>query len=268
MTNKKQQTYQVVDLSPEHESLYFQCLEDWSDDMKEAGSHKENWYRRMKGRGLGVKIALDAEGRVGGMIQYAPIEYSAAEGKDLYFILCIWVHGNKKGRGNFQKRGMGQALLRAAEDDVRKRGAKGMVAWGVRLPVFMRASWFKKRGYLPVDKLGGMILLWKPFGDGAAPPRWIREKKRPEPVENKAAVTVFLNGWCPVMNMTFERAKRAAAEIGDKVVFRSVDTFDRAAVDEWGIVDALFIDAKQMRTGPPPSYKKIHKAIAKKARTK
>jgi len=266
MTTKNLRNYQVVDLSPEHENLYFKCLEDWSDDMKEAGSHKESWYRRMKDRGLGVKIALDADGQVGGMIQYAPIEYSAAAGKGLYFILCIWVHGRKEGRGNFQKRGMGQALLRAVEEDVRTRGAKGLAAWGVRLPVFMRASWFKKQGYLPVDKNGMMVLLWKPFAGDAEPPRWIREKKRPELVEGKVAVTAFLNGWCPAMNMTFERAKRAAAEIGDKVVFRSIDTFERPVMDEWGIQDALFIDGKQMRTGPPPSYKKIHKAIAKKAR--
>jgi GNAT superfamily N-acetyltransferase len=259
-------TYRIIDLSAEHESLYFQCLEDWSDDIKEAGSHKETWYRRMKDRGLGVKIALDRDGRVGGMIQYVPIEYSSAEGKDLYFILCIWVHGHKQGRGNFQKRGMGQALLRAAEEDVRARGAKGLAAWGVRLPFFMRASWFKKRGYRPVDRVGMMVLLWKPFAADAEPPRWIREKKKPELIEGKVAVTAFLNGWCPAMNMTFERARRAAAEVGDKVVFRPVDTFERPAVDEWGIMDALFIDGKSMRTGPPPSYKKIHRTIAKKAR--
>jgi len=267
MTAKNRQYYQIVDLPPEHESLYFQCLEDWSDEVKEAGSHKESWYRRMKDRGLGVKIALTADGQVGGMIQYVPIEYSSAVGKDLYFILCIWVHGRKEGRGNFQKRGMGQALLRAVEEDIRTRGAKGLAAWGVRLPVFMKASWFKKQGYRPVDRNGIMVLLWKPFAGDAEPPRWIREKKRPELVEGKVAVTAFLNGWCPAMNMTFERAKRAAAAIGDKVVFRSIDTFERPVMDEWGIQDAIYIDAKQMRTGPPPSYKKIHKAIAKKTRS-
>ena len=42
---------------------------------------------------------------------------------------------------------MGKALLQAAERDAKERGARGMAAWGMSLPVFMRASWFKKQGY-------------------------------------------------------------------------------------------------------------------------
>ena len=64
----------VIDLPKEHEQLYYVCLEDWSDEMKEAGNHKESWHKRMKERGLRVKLALDDAGQVGGMIQYVPIE--------------------------------------------------------------------------------------------------------------------------------------------------------------------------------------------------
>ncbi len=32
---------------------------------------------------------------------------------------------------------------------------------------------------------------------------------------------------------------------------------------EWGISDALYIDDKQVRTGPPPSYKKIKEKIVR-----
>lgn len=257
---------QIIDLNDEHKNLYFACLEDWSEEIKEAGNHKELWYEKMKDKGLRVKLALSDDGRVAGMIQYAPIEYSFAEGKDLYFIYCIWIHGHKKGRGNFQKKGMGKALLRAAEEDAKEKGAKGIAAWGMALPVFMRASWFKKQGYRPVDKMGFQVLLWKPFEKEAAPPRWIRKKKDPETTAGKVTVTTFLNGWCPAMNMTYERAKRASTEFGDKVAFRSIDTFDREVFLEWGIADALFVDKKQIRTGPPPSYKKIKKKISKSAR--
>ncbi len=57
------------------------------------------------------------------------------EHRSLYFILCIWVHGHKQGPGNLQKRGMGKALLQAAEDDARDLGAKGIAAWGLWLPI-------------------------------------------------------------------------------------------------------------------------------------
>ncbi len=258
----------IIDLANEYKPLYFVCLEDWSEEGREAGNHKEIWYSKMKNKGLRVKLALDDSGEVGGMIQYIPIEHSFAEGKALYFINCIWVHGHKQGRGNFQKRGLGKALLQAAENDVKAIGTKGMVAWGIPLPFWMKASWFKKQGYTKVDKQGflGEVLLWKPFTHDVIPPKWIKQRKKPEMIPGKVTVTAFLNGWCMAQNLVFERAKRAASEFGDKVVFREIDTFDRESFLEWGIVDALFIDDKKMRAGPPPSYEKIKNAIAKRVR--
>ena len=31
---------EIIDLTGKHESLYFLCLEDWSDEIKEAGNNK------------------------------------------------------------------------------------------------------------------------------------------------------------------------------------------------------------------------------------
>ena len=256
----------IIDLTEEHKQLYFKCLEDWSDEMKEAGDHKACWYKKMKDQGLGVKLATDDKGTVGGMIQYVPIEYSPAEGQDLYFVPCIWVHGYKKGRGNFQKKGMGKALLKAAEEDVKKRGAKGLVAWGISMPFWMKASWYKKQGYQKVDNLKGAVLLWKPSAEDAQPPRWVHPRQKPQGELGKVIVTAFHNGCCPAQGLALERARRAAVELGDKVTFRSIDTFDRNEFLKWGIADGLFIDDKEVRTGPPPSYKKIRKKIAKKVK--
>lgn len=256
----------VIDLAPEHEKLYFSCLEDWSEEMKEAGEHKESWFRKMKDGGLRVKLALDDAGNVGGMVQCVPIEQSMVEGRGLYFVDCIWVHGHDKGRGDFQGKGMGTALLQAAEEDVKGLGASGLAAWGLLLPFWMKASWFRKHGYRGVDRMGMQSLLWKPFTGEAVRPRWIRQQKAPGSLPGKVAVTAFLNGWCPAQNITFERARRAAAEVGDKVVFQPIYTSDRQTFLEWGISDALYIDGKRVRTGPPPSYDKIKGLIEKRAR--
>jgi GNAT superfamily N-acetyltransferase len=256
----------IIDLGSEHEALYFQCLEDWSEEIREAGSHKERWYRRMKGRGLRVKLALDDAGTVGGMIQYLPIEQSDVAGSGLYFIYCVWVHGYAKGRGDFQKRGMGSALLEAAEADARSLGATGMAAWGVALPFWMRAAWFRRHGYVPADRQGMMVLLWKRFDPTAQPPGWIHKKKVPAPRPGRVTVTAFINGWCPAQNMAAERARRAAAELGDRVVFEEYHTGDRAVFDEWGISDALFVDGREVRTGPPPSYERLRSIIARRLR--
>ncbi len=254
----------IIDLKPEFLDTYLCCLEDYSDEIKEGQAHKRRWYEAMKDRGLRVKLAVE-DGKAVGMIHYVPIGESFAEGRDLYFVHCVWVHAHKgKGVGDRRKHGIGTALVKAAEEDARVLGAKGLVVWGMPIPVFMRASWFKKKGYKKADRDGMMVLLWKPFTEDAAAPRWIRVKEKPGKIDGRVAVDAFVHGWCPAMNMCFERAKRAAKELGDAVEFRPVETLDRAVYLDRGIADGLFIDGKAVRTGPPPSYEKIRKKIAKK----
>jgi hypothetical protein len=108
------------------------------------------------------------------------------------------------------------------------------------------------------------LLLWKPFCNEATPPHWFKTRKKHPLTPGKVTVTAFVNGWCMAQNLSYERAKRAAAEFGDKVVFNEIDTVDRRTVEQWGYSDALFIDDKQVRTGPPPSYEKIQRLIAKR----
>jgi GNAT superfamily N-acetyltransferase len=255
----------VIDLTEEHKTSYLVCLEDWSAEIKEAGKIKEQWVEKMKSKGLRVKLAVDEKGVVGGMIQYFPIEHSWIEGKDLYFIGCIWVHGYKKGRGDFRGKGMGKAMLKAAEEDVKKLGSKGIVAWGIPLPFWMKASWFKKQGYKKADQKGflGEVLLWKSFAEDAVPPKWIQPKKKPGRSPGKVSVTCLNNGWCPAQNLACERTKRAASVFGDKVELEVIDTFEKKNFDEWGISDAIYIDGKKVWTGPPPSYEKLKSKIKK-----
>ena len=217
----------VIDLTEDKKDLFCLCLEDWSEDAKESGPKRRHWLERNQAQGLRAKLALDDDGVEGGMIQYGPIEHSFVDGSDLYFIYCIHVHGYKQGRGNFQKHGMGKALLAAAEEDARQLGAKGMAAWGIWLPFWMKASWFKKQGYHKIDKNGMAALLWKPLKENASPPRWIKEKKKPKRIKGKVTVTSFINGWCPAQNIVHERAKRASQEFGELVAFQEIQTFDR-----------------------------------------
>jgi N-acetylglutamate synthase-like GNAT family acetyltransferase len=256
----------IADISPETESHYFCCLEEYSDEIKEGCGYKQKWYNQMKDKGLKVKFAIDDNNIVGGMIQYIPIEHSIVEGTDLFVVLCIWVHGHKQGRGNYRNKGMGKALLKAAEEDARQMGANGLVTWGLMIPVFMRASWFKKQGYKIVDKSGMMRLLWKPFNENANPPKFIKPKKQPSKGEGKVNVAIFRNGWCQAMNTAFERARRASKEFPGKVNLQEFETINKEVVKEWGINDALYIDGKEIRVGPPPSYRKIRRRIEKRVK--
>jgi hypothetical protein len=111
-----------------------------------------------------------------------------------------------------------------------------------------------------------MVLLWKPFSDEAEVPKWIRRKKKPGKTGGRVTVSAFISGWCPAQNLVYERSRRAAGQFGDKVLFESYDTLEREVFREWGISDGLFIDGKEVRTGPPPSFDKIKGLIEKRVR--
>jgi GNAT superfamily N-acetyltransferase len=255
---------EIVDLSDEYEHTYCRCLEDWSEEMKEAGDYKETWLERKKKEGLRVKLARNEAGQLVGMIHYAPIAAAPAVGIDLYYVYCIWIHGYKEGVGNFQKRGIGSALLEAAEADAKSLGAKGLAAWGIMLPFFMRSSWFKKRGYRRADKEGMIELVWKPFSADAVSPTLLRMKKKPAVTKDRVTVTCFRNGWCPAQNLACERMKRAVSEQSGKVDYVEIDTDNRENLAEWGIADGIFIDDKAVAFGPPPTYDKLRKTLQKK----
>ena len=259
---------QIIDLTPEREPDYLCCLEPWSDEMKDAGDLKPRWYARMKDLGLIVKLALDDDGQVAGMIQAWPVEHSWLDGRDCYVIGCTWVHAYEgKGVGDRRGKGLGKALLAAAEDEARQRGAKGMAAWGLWIPVWMKASWYKKHGYRNADRQGLVRLVFKPFVDGAEPPRLVPVKKKPRRVPGQVTVTAFVNGWCPGQNIAAERARTAVQSLDDpRVVYHRIDTSDRATLLEWGQSDALFIDGKRTGGGPPPAYDKLRALMAKRLR--
>jgi len=253
----------VIDLAAEHRDLFAICLEDWSAEAKEAGPRRAQWIERFLARGLRAKLAVDDAGKVGGMIQYLPIAQSCVQGTGLYLILCIWIPDLK--HGGFRGSGTGTALLEAAEADARQLGAQGMAAWGIWLPFWMKASWFKRHGYRKADRRGMAVLLWKPFSADAEPPRWYpRRRVFPDPVPGKVNITAFVNGWCMAGNLTAERARRAAVELGDKVAYVEVDTSEPGAVAKWGVSDAVFVDGREVRSGPPPTYEKMRAIIAKR----
>jgi GNAT superfamily N-acetyltransferase len=258
----------VIDLGPEHRNLFAVCLEDWSPEAREGGPRRAAWVERFLARGLRAKLAVDDAGTVGGMIQYLPIEQSFVDGEGLYFIPCIWVHGHRRGRGDFRGHGMGEALLAAAEADARALGAKGMAAWGLWLPFWMRARWYRRHGYRPADRQGVSALVWKPFAADARPPRWF-PRGAPPPARaepGKVTVTAYSNGWCMAANVTCARARRAAAEFGDRAVFREVDTSEPGTVARCGFSDAVFVDGKPVTAGPPPGYAKLRARIERQVR--
>jgi hypothetical protein len=127
----------------------------------------------------------------------------------------------------------------------------------------MKASWFKKHGYRGVDRKGMRELVWKPFVADAAAPSWVEEKPVPVGTPGQIEVTAFQTGWCPAANLVYERARRAADELGPEVHFTTIDTSDREAFVRCGHSDEVFVNGRPLQRGAPPSYKTVRRKIAR-----
>jgi len=258
---------QIIDLDKKNEHSYMVCMEEWNESIVKAKPIKEKWCRKMSGKGLRVKLALTDDGDVGGMIEYMPIEESYADGKNLYFINCIWVHGHpEKGVGNVQGWGMGKALLKAAEDDALSLDVKGMVAWGIAQNFWMTAAWYEKQGYKRIDQERMYALVWKPFTPDAVPPKWHRGKFEQELVPGKVKITAFFHGQCPAQNAVYMNAKRVAEEFGDKVVFEEISMNRAENRRKYGLDTGLYVDGKNISEGPPVGYEQIKAAVGERVK--
>jgi hypothetical protein len=249
--------FTIVELNEELKPAFCACLTPDDPALKEAGDMKKEWLARQQPDDFGARVALSPEGIPCGMIQYLPADRSGIEGPGLWFVFCIWIPDRKRNpAGNLRRTGMGRALLAAAEEDVRSRGADGVVAWGTPLPFFMKSSWFKKQGYRLADKKGIMELCWKPFNERALSPFWKNPGWADSDIKqvagSKAKVTAYVNGICPAMNMVHNRFVRAVGEMDGKVVLESITP---------ARTDAVLINGREFPMGPPPSYKKILKAL-------
>ncbi|PKN74054.1 MAG: hypothetical protein CVU50_00320 [Candidatus Cloacimonetes bacterium HGW-Cloacimonetes-3] len=251
----------VRDITETDLPMYYCCLESYADVLKQGTALKQKWYNQMKVKGLRVKLAVDDDGTVAGMIQYIPVEHTNITGKDMYYIYCIWVHGHKQGIGNRQKRGMGKALLKAAENDAMENGAKGIIAWGLRIPVWMKAAWFRKQGFISADKQGMLALMYKPFTTGTQKPSFPKQAKKPDIGKDKVILSDFVCGWCSSTNVTHANAVKLAAELPDKVELVTYDTNDRDVQAEWGIGEGLFINGKEVRSAPPLAYDELKRKV-------
>lgn len=261
----KKEVFTIEALSDKSLGPYCSCLEEWSKEIKEAGNLKCSWVEKMKGRGLGVQMACNSKGEYVGMIQYVPSEFSTVSGKGNYHIHCCWVHAYKgKGVGDWRKKGIGKALLLAAEDDIRSRGGKSVSAWGLSIPVWMKASWYKKQGYKAADKDGMALLMWKSLSEDGVKPEWRKPSSDLNlKSDKKLKIISFINGVCPAANVGHERIKRILKDYDASIEYSVFENIEPEDIQKRGITDALYINGKNIPLGPPPKEKMLRKVIDK-----
>jgi len=243
-----------------------------SDEINISAKKRLAWLKKMHDIGLRVKVAF-LEGKPAGFLHLIPIEYSpwGPIGKDLMFSPCLCVDDKWKGKG------LGKALLQAAEEEARKQEKKALVTYGYYGDFwFMPASFFEKHGFSVVERrkvtsegqkdlLNEIVLLWKVFDETAEPPQFLNPKYEFKPVDGKVVVDLFSNVFCKELEA--QRVREIVKEFGDKVILNEYPAEDRTIFWRYQLFRAIFINGKEIGwgyTAPRDGIKKaIQEALAK-----
>ncbi|MFX1513884.1 MAG: GNAT family N-acetyltransferase [Promethearchaeota archaeon] len=238
-----------------------------SEESDAAAETRSEWYRKMYPLGFRTKVAFIDEKPVG-YLHLIPIEHShwGPLGEDLMVIYCLNVHNEMKGKG------IGRALLQAAEDETKKQGKKALVveAYYYEDFWFIPALFFERNGFIPIERkkvikegekdfLDEAAILWKVFDESAEPPCFAVPNFEFQPIENKVVVDLFSDSFCKPIEA--QRVRDVVQEFGDKVIFNEYITSDRVIFEKYQISRAIFINGKEIGWGYNAPREGIQAAI-------
>jgi len=239
-------TIEVRDMQPDDEYFVSTCSHvNESDETDACGRRRLAWLQQIRDRGGAAQVAL-LDGQHVGFLYCVPIEVAPQGpiGEDLMVIPCLWVLPPAKSKG------VGGALVRAAEEQARRQGAKGIVTvahysdfW------FMPAAFFEKQGYAAAQRRGQAAVMWKVWDDSAVAPRLLEPKYEFAPAPGKVVVDLFYGTFCQTVDIEAQRVREVAAEFGDAVVLNQYCTDQRDVLLRYERPRGIFVDGQEIGWG-------------------
>lgn len=156
-------------------------------------------------------------------IEYAPLEsaWVPITGENYYYIYCLWVYGNHKGKG------YGKSLIEYCIDDAKKSGKSGICMLGSKKQKHWLSdqSFVKKYGFEVVDTTdNGYELLALSFDKTI--PKFKQNAKKQE-IENKD-LTIYYDMQCPYIYQNIDKIKEHCQIKKIPVSLIEVDTLQKA----------------------------------------
>jgi GNAT superfamily N-acetyltransferase len=231
-----------------------------TEEWNQVCSKRIEWFHKMyEEKGLKIKVAL-VGGEHAGFIYLYPIETCpwGPVGKDLLVITCL---DAEKVKG----KGVGRALMQAAEEEARKQGRKGICVTGFywEEPWFMPAQFFTKMGYEEVQRKGNAALFFKKFIEDALPPKFFERAYEYKPIPGKVVVDLFHTDSCLTTCTEADRVRKVCEEFGNKVVLNQYDADNPDTLNKYGIWRAIYVNGKEIGWGYEAPWGGLREAISK-----
>lgn len=264
---------EIRDMNPEDELYVASCghLNDPGYDPETAKPRAE-WLRNAYSeKDLRIKVALLSDKPVG-FIHIYPIENSPCGplGNDLSVIMCVLVLSDRR------KSGIGSALIKAAEEEARYQGRKGIVAKAYYIDRYaIPALFIEKCGYtrvrgprqMPVkgmdEYLKDEALLWKVFAGSPEPPQFLERNYKYEPVPGKVVVDLFHSASCLTGFLEREHVREVCRDFGDRIKFNQYNADNPEILRKHQISRGIFINGKEIGWGYEAPKNGVYQAIEK-----
>jgi GNAT superfamily N-acetyltransferase len=260
---------EIRDMRPSDEYFVGTCTHiNESDEIDLCAEKRLAWLRDKHADGLRVKVAV-FKGDPVGFLYAMPIEICPLGplGHDFLAVPCLVAQTKAKGKG------VGRALMNAAEEEARLQGKRGMVTTAYYHDFwFMPAAFFERVGFTPIARrevvnpgrkeyLGEEALLWKTVDSSAEPPRFLTPNFEFEPVPGKVVIDLLWNTFCQTSNIEAQRVREVADEMGDKVVLNEYCGDDREVLSRYQVPRGIFINGREIGWGHEAPKGEVKKAI-------
>lgn len=213
-------TIKIIDLTPENVAQYgFYCVKD-----KNSAAYKVKlkWFLDNVKFGLGIKIALGADGKQVGFIEYIPSEYAwrPVKAKNYLFIHCVMIISKEN---RFNK--LGSLLVNECEKVALENKMAGICTIASDGAWMANKSLFEKNGFIEMDKSDRFNLMIKKFTSLGDEPKFINWKTQQQK----------FNGWhlayanqCPWHDKSVNDIQQTALKNGIKLKVHCFQTSEEA----------------------------------------